>query len=291
MTVRQAKAIRLVVEAMPHLRRFSGTTIVIKYGGAAMVSDHLREGFANDVVLLTMLGIRPVVVHGGGPEITRFAERLGMQTDFVDGLRVTDAATMEIAAMVLVGKVNREIVGLINRQGGTAVGLSGQDGHLIEAEPMAHVDATGRPVDLGFVGQVKQTDLRLLELLVPHAIPVVASVGASATGQTYNVNADTVTGELAAALAADRVVFLTDVAGIFDDSKPEEPWVRDCDLADIADLQARGVITGGMLPKVSAVRTALEGGVSRAHVIDGRVEHALLREILADDCIGTTITA
>jgi acetylglutamate kinase len=291
MTVRQAKAVRLVIEAMPSIRRFSGTTIVLKYGGAAMVSDHLRDGFAYDVVLLTMLGIRPVIVHGGGPEITRFAARLGIQTTFVDGLRVTDAATMEIAAMVLVGKVNREIVGLINKHGGTAVGLSGQDGHLIEAEPAMHVDAAGSSVDLGFVGQVKQMDTRMVELLVPHAVPVVASIGASTTGQTYNINADTVTGELAAALAADRVVFLTDVAGIFDDSRPEEPWLRECDLKALADLQARGVITGGMLPKVAAVRRALEGGVGRAHIIDGRVEHALLREILTDDPIGTTITA
>ncbi len=291
MTVRQAKAVRLVIEAMPSMRHFSGTTIVLKYGGAAMVSDHLRDGFAYDVVLLTMLGIRPVIVHGGGPEITRFAAKLGIQTTFIDGLRVTDAATMEIAAMVLVGKVNREIVGLINKHGGTAVGLSGQDGHLIEAEPAMHVDAAGSPVDLGFVGRVRQTDTRVLELLAPHAVPVVASIGASATGQTYNINADTVTGELAAALAADRVVFLTDVAGIFDDSRPEEPWLQECDLGAIAELQARGVITGGMLPKVAAVRRALEGGVSRAHIIDGRVEHALLREILTDDPIGTTITA
>jgi acetylglutamate kinase len=291
MSVRQAKAVRLVIEAMPYLRHFSGTTVVLKYGGAAMISDHLRDGFAYDIVLLTMLGIRPVIVHGGGPEITRFATRLGIPTTFIDGLRVTDAATMEIAEMVLVGKVNKQIVGLINTHGGTAVGLSGKDGHLIEAEPAIHVDAAGRPVDLGFVGQVKHVDTRVLELLSPYAIPVVASIGASATGQSYNINADVVTGELAAALGADRVIFLTDVAGIFDDSKPEEPWLRACDLSTIAALQARGVITGGMLPKAQAVRRALEGGVKWAHIIDGRVEHALLREILTDDPIGTTITA
>lgn len=291
MSVHQAKAVRLVIEAMPFLRRFSGTTVVLKYGGAAMISDHLREVFAYDVVLLTMLGIRPVIVHGGGPEITRFAAKLGIETTFIDGLRVTDAATMEIAEMVLVGKVNKQIVGLINKHGGTAVGLSGKDGHLIEAEPAVHVDAVGRPIDLGFVGQVKQIETRVLELLTPYAIPVVASIGASATGQSYNINADVVAGELAAALGADRVIFLTDVAGIFDDSKPEEPWLRACDLNAIAGLQARGVITGGMLPKAKAVRRALEGGVTCAHIIDGRVEHALLREILTDDPIGTTITA
>ncbi|HEY5473959.1 MAG TPA: hypothetical protein VIK32_12295, partial [Candidatus Limnocylindrales bacterium] len=158
-------------------------------------------------------------------------------------------------------------------------------------EPAVHVDAVGRPIDLGFVGQVKQIETRVLELLTPYAIPVVASIGASATGQSYNINADVVAGELAAALGADRVIFLTDVAGIFDDSKPEEPWLRACDLNAIAGLQARGVITGGMLPKAKAVRRALEGGVTCAHIIDGRVEHALLREILTDEPIGTTITA
>ena len=291
MSVRQAKAMRLVIDAMPFMRRFSGTTVVLKYGGAAMTSDHLRDGFAFDVVLLTMLGIRPVIVHGGGPEVTRFAAKLGIKTTFVDGLRVTDAATMEIAEMVLVGKVNKQIVGLINKHGGTAVGLSGKDGHLIEAEPAVHVDAAGRPIELGFVGQVKQIDTRVLELLATYAIPVVASIGASATGQSYNINADTMAGELAAALGAAKVVFVTDVAGVFDDSKPEEPWLRACDLNAIDGLQARGVITGGMLPKIEAVRRALEGGVKSAHIIDGRVEHALLREILSDDPVGTTITA
>ena len=291
MSVRQAKAMRLVIDAMPFMRRFSGTTVVLKYGGAAMTSDHLRDGFAYDVVLLTMLGIRPVIVHGGGPEVTRFAAKLGIKTTFVNGLRVTDAATMEIAEMVLVGKVNKQIVGLINKHGGTAVGLSGKDGHLIEAEPAVHVDAAGRQIELGFVGQVKQIDTRVLELLAPYAIPVVASIGASATGQSYNINADTMAGELAAALGAAKVVFVTDVAGVFDDSKPEEPWLRACDLNAIDELQARGVITGGMLPKIEAVRRALEGGVKSAHIIDGRVEHALLREILSDDPVGTTITA
>jgi len=291
MSVRQAKAMRLVIDAMPFMRRFSGTTVVLKYGGAAMTSDHLRDGFAFDVVLLTMLGIRPVIVHGGGPEVTRFAAKLGIKTTFVNGLRVTDAATMEIAEMVLVGKVNKQIVGLINKHGGTAVGLSGKDGHLIEAEPAVHVDAAGRQIELGFVGQVKQIDTRVLELLATYAIPVVASIGASATGQSYNINADTMAGELAAALGAAKVVFVTDVAGVFDDSKPEEPWLRACDLNAIDELQARGVITGGMLPKIEAVRRALEGGVKSAHIIDGRVEHALLREILSDDPVGTTITA
>ena len=290
MNVRDARAARMVVQAMPSMRRFSGTTVVFKYGGAAMISDHLRDSFAFDVVLLTLLGIRPVIVHGGGPEVTRFASKLGIETTFVDGLRVTDAATMELAEMVLVGKVNKQIVGLINKHGGTAVGLSGKDGHLIEAEPIVYVDSAGRAMDLGFVGEVTQIDTRVLELLAPYAIPVVAGIGASATGQSYNINADTVAGEVAAALGADKVVFVTDVAGVFDDSRPEEPWLRTCDLSALVGLQSRGVITGGMLPKVEAVRRALEGGVMCAHIIDGRVEHAILREILTDDPVGTSIT-
>ena len=290
MSVRHAKAVRLVIEAMPSMPRFSGTTVVLKYGGAAMVSEHLRDGFAFDVVLLTMLGIKPIVVHGGGPEVTRFAAKMGIQSTFIDGLRVTDAATLEIAEMVLVGKVNEGIVGLINQNGGTAVGLSGRDGRLIEAEPQVHLDPSGQPVDLGFVGQVRHIDTRVLGLLAAHAIPVVASIGASETGQAYNINADTVAGELAAAVGADDVVFVTDVAGVFDDSRAGEPWLRACDLDCVQGLLARGVVTGGMLPKIQAARRALEGGVNRAHIIDGRVEHALLREILTDDAAGTVIT-
>jgi len=289
MTVRQAKAVRLVVEAMPRLRHFSGTTIVIKYGGAAMVSDHLRDGFANDVVLLTMLGIKPVVVHGGGPEITRFAERLGMQTEFVDGLRVTDAATMEIAAMVLVGKVNREIVGLINSHGGTAAGLSGQDGNLIEAEPMVHVDAGGRPVDLGFVGQVRQMDLRVLELIASHAIPVVASIGASATGQTYNINADVSACNIAEALRARKLVFLSDVPGLLRDPKDEHSVISTLPMAEVDELVAANVITGGMLPKIRSAMTALRAGTQKVHMIDARVPHSLLLEIFTDQGVGTQI--
>ncbi len=290
MTVQERKAAKLVIEALPFIRKFAGTTVVFKYGGAAMVSEHLREGFASDVVLLKLLGIKPVIVHGGGPEVTRMVTRLGIETKFVDGLRVTDADTMEIAEMVLVGKVNKSIVSMINRHGGTAVGLSGKDGHLIEAEPIEYRDAAGNKVDLGYVGQVKHIDVGVLDVLVPFAIPVVASIGADAEGQSYNINADTVAGELAAALNADRVIFLTDVAGIFDNSQPAETWVHTCDLPLIGQLEARGVITGGMLPKVKAVRRALEAGAGSAHIIDGRVEHALLREILSDESVGTTIT-
>lgn len=290
MTVRERKAVKLVIEALPLIKKFTGTTVVFKYGGAAMVSEHLREGFAADIVLLKLLGIKPVIVHGGGPEVTRMVTRLGIETKFVDGLRVTDADTMEVAEMVLVGKVNKAIVSMINRHGGTAVGLSGKDGHLIEAEPIVHYDLEGNPVDLGYVGQVKRIDTAVLEVLAPYAIPVVASIGANAEGQSYNINADTVAGELAAALSADRVIFLTDVAGIFDNSQPADTWVHSCDLSLISELEARGVITGGMLPKVKAVRRALEAGVASAHIIDGRVEHALLREILTDEPVGTTIT-
>ncbi len=290
MSIRERKAVKLVIDALPVIKQFAGTTVVFKYGGAAMVSDHLRDGFAADIVLLKLLGIKPVIVHGGGPEVTRMVSRLGIETKFIDGLRVTDAATMEVAEMVLVGKVNKAIVSLINRHGGTAVGLCGKDGHLIEAEPIVHHDREGNRVDLGYVGQVSNVDIGVLQVLGSYAIPVVASIGADEDGQSFNINADTVAAELAAALKADRVIFLTDVAGIFDNSQPADTWVKSCDLSLIDELEERGVITGGMLPKVKAVRRALQAGVGSAHIIDGRVEHALLREILSEESVGTTIT-
>jgi acetylglutamate kinase len=290
MSVRERKAVRLILDAMPSVQQFHDTVVVIKYGGAAMTSEHLGEGFAADVILLRLLGMRPVVVHGGGPEISRLMRRLGIEPTFVDGLRVTDGPTMEAVEMALVGKVNKKIVRLINRQGGLAVGLCGEDGRLLEAEPEDARDDRGDRPDLGFVGSVKRINTELLELLMPFGIPVIASVGEGPGGEPYNINADLVAGALAVALGAEKVVFLTDVAGVFDDACPEQPWLAKADLAAIDELRGRGAITGGMLPKLDAVRRALEGGVARAHVMDGRVEHALLRELLTDDSVGTTIT-
>lgn len=289
MTVRQQKTVKTLLEAMPYIRRFWGTTMVIKYGGAAMTSGRLQEQFAEDVVLLRLVGMKPVVVHGGGPAISRHMARLGMTPEFVDGHRVTDAETMEVARMVLVGKVNKDIVGLINRHGGSAVGISGEDGRLLAARPKRHAGPDGREVDLGLVGEVTHVNTAVLELLAEDNIPVVASIGCDEHGQAYNVNADTAAGEIAAALRAEKLIFLSDVEGIYEDQGGEVAPVSECDLAYLGALQASGRVTGGMVPKVAAVRRALEAGVHSAHIIDGRVEHALLLEIMTDAGCGTKV--
>jgi acetylglutamate kinase len=290
MTVRHQRTVKTLLEAMPYIRRFWGATVVLKYGGAAMTSPHLQAQFAEDVVLLRLVGMKPIVVHGGGPEISRHMARLGMEPEFVDGHRVTDAATMEVARMVLVGKVNKEVVGLINRHGGSAVGISGEDGRLLTVTQRQHVDAAGNEVDLGFVGDVTAVNVEVLDLLSEANIPVVASVGADEHGEAFNVNADTVAGEIAAALSAEKIIFLTDVEGVYEDQGREEAPVSECDLSYLGALQAAGRIGGGMLPKVAAVRRALEGGVKSAHIVDGRVEHAVLLEILTDAGCGTKVT-
>jgi acetylglutamate kinase len=290
MTVRHQQTVRTLIEALPYIQRFRGTTMVVKYGGAAMTSPQLAEQFAKDIVLLKLVGMRPIIVHGGGPEISRHMSRLGMEPVFVDGQRVTDAATLEVAGMVLVGKVNKEIVGLINNCGGVAVGLSGQDGRLIRAEVKEHRDLEGNLLDLGYVGSVKSIDTSVLELLADEMIPVVASVGADDAGQVYNINADTVAGDLAAAVGAEKLVFLTDVGGILQEDGFEQDIVSECDLTFLGALQGAGKITGGMVPKVAAVRRALEAGVKSAHIIDGRVEHAVLLEVLTDAGCGTKVT-
>jgi acetylglutamate kinase len=290
MTERHQRTVQTLIEALPYIRRFQGATMVVKYGGAAMTSAQLAEQFAKDIVLLKLVGMRPIIVHGGGPEITRQMGRLGMEPVFVDGERVTDAATLEVAGMVLVGKVNKDIVGLIARHGGTAVGLSGQDGRLIRAQVKEHRDLEGNLIDLGFVGSVASIDTTVLDLLADEMIPVVASVGADDEGQVFNINADTVAGELAAAVGAEKIVFLTDVGGILEDDGFEQSVVSACDLAYLGALQGAGKITGGMLPKIAAVRQALEGGVASAHIVDGRVEHAVLLEVLTDAGCGTKVT-
>jgi acetylglutamate kinase len=291
MTARHHRTVQTLVEALPYIRRFQGATMVIKYGGAAMTSAQLAEQFAKDVILLKLVGMRPIIVHGAGPEISRQMGRLGMESVFVDGQRVTDADTLEIAGMVLVGEVNKDIVGLINTHGGTAVGLSGQDGRLIRAQVKEHRDLEGNLVDLGFVGSVESIDTAVLELLADEMIPVVASVGAAADGQVFNINADSVAGDLAAAVGAEKIVFLTDVGGILEDDGFEQTVVSECDLAYVGALQGAGKISGGMLPKVAAVRRALEGGVASAHIVDGRVEHAVLLEVLTDAGCGTKVTS
>jgi acetylglutamate kinase len=290
MTVKQQTTVKTLLEAMPYIRQFWGATVVIKYGGAAMTSRRLQEQFAEDVVLLRLIGMKPVVVHGGGPEISRQMKRLGLQPRFVAGHRVTDSETMEIAKMVLVGKVNKDIVGLISRHGGTAVGISGEDGHLLRVRPKQHMDEAGNEVDLGFVGEVTEVNTDVLNLLAVANIPVVASVGADETGAAYNVNADTVAGEIAAALHAEKIIFLTDTDGIYEDQGDGQKPISACDLACLSELLADGTVSGGMIPKAGAVRRALEAGVASAHVIDGRVEHAVLLEILTNAGCGTKVT-
>ncbi|OIP93357.1 MAG: acetylglutamate kinase [Syntrophobacteraceae bacterium CG2_30_61_12] len=281
-----------LIEALPYIRRFSGQTIVIKYGGHAMVDEELKEGFAQDVVLLKYVGINPVVVHGGGPQIGRMLERIGKKSDFRAGMRVTDEDTMDIVEMVLAGKINKEIVSLINRHGGRAVGLSGKDGRLIEAEKMQIFRYQGddRPpeiIDIGLVGQVRRVNTDLLETLEhSHHIPVVAPVGGGDQGETYNINADLVAGQIASALKAKKLILMTDVAGVLDrDSR----LISTLTLAEAADLLQDETLSGGMIPKVQCALEAVQAGVEKVHIVDGRTPHCLLLEMFTDAGIGTQI--
>jgi acetylglutamate kinase len=289
---RQVDKAEILVEALPYLRAFSGKTIVIKYGGKAMLEKALKEQFAQDVVLMKYVGINPVVIHGGGPQISEMMKRLGKQPLFVEGVRVTDAETMEIVEMVLGGVINKEIVALIHRQGGKAVGLTGKDGRLITARPIKPTGAQKESVSggsLGFVGEVESIDPQVLASLEEaRFIPVIAPVGVGKDGKTYNINADLVAGAVAASLQAEKLLILTDVAGILNDQKKLIPTLS---KKDLSKLIKRGVISEGMLPKVQACLNALEGGVSKTHIIDGRTRHALLLEIFTDQGIGTEILA
>ncbi len=276
----------LLVEVLPYIRRFSGSVVVVKYGGNAIASWDEAEAlasFAEDVVLLRSVGVLPVVVHGGGPQIGELTRRLGMQPEFVDGLRVTDADTLEIARMVLVGKVNREIVSAINVHGGLAVGLSGEDANLIRA--VAHGSG------LGFVGDVEVLDTTIVtRLLGDGLIPVVATIGTDASGQAYNINADSVAGALASALEAEKLVFLTDVEGLRTDPSDPRTLATRLSVAEIEALISSGAIHSGMIPKARACIGAVRSGVRRAHVLDGRTPHALLLELLTDQGVGTMVT-
>lgn len=276
--------VAVLLEALPYIREFAGHTIVIKYGGAAMTTPELKASFARDVALLKLVGMNPVVVHGGGPDISRYSDRLGLEVRFVHGLRVTDAPTMELVKMVLVGKINKEIVAQLHLAGVSAVGLSGDDGGLIRAEKARNPDA-----DLGFVGQVVDFDVRVLDRLADF-VPVVATVGVDEAGQSYNINADTVAGRLAAALGARKAIFLTDVEGILGDVADPGSLISECRLEDVRTMMASGAVGAGMIPKLSAVADALEGGVGAAHVVDGRLPHSVLIEVFTEGGIGTKIT-
>jgi acetylglutamate kinase len=272
-----------LLEALPYIREFHGKTVVIKYGGAAMTDPELREEFARDVVLLKYVGLNPVVVHGGGPDITSYMERLGLPVEFVSGLRVSDAATVEVAKMVLVGKVNKDIVLRINRHGQPAVGLCGDDGLLFRVARQA---APGGE-DIGFVGRIVDVHTGVLTHVAQDYIPVVASVGADREGHSYNVNADEAAGAVARALGAYKVMFLTDVAGWLRDPSDPDSRISEASAAEVE--AALAATDGGMRPKLAACLDAIHGGVSHAHIVDGRVPHSLLLELFTDAGIGTKV--
>lgn len=278
-----SKRAELLVEALPYIQRFRSKTMVIKYGGNAMVDPVLASSFADDVVLLRAVGIRPVVVHGGGPQIGELLARLGIKSEFRDGLRVTDADTLDVARMVLVGKVNRDIVGAINTHGPIAVGMSGEDAGLITS--------VARNPELGFVGDIASVNPSILErLLAEDVIPVISTIGGSADGQAYNINADTVAGALAVALRAEKVIYLTDVPGLLGDVEDPESLISRTTAAELRAKMTSGELTGGMIPKIDAATSAVEKGVSSAHLLDGRVPHAVLLELFSDEGVGTMIT-
>jgi len=278
-----------LMEALPYIRRFSGKTIVIKYGGHAMADENLKKSFALDVILLKSLGINPVIVHGGGPQINETLKRYGIVSEFVRGMRVTDAATMAVVEMVLVGQVNKEVVGYLNQHGGRAVGLSGKDGNLLLCEKLLQEvkgdDGAIELVDIGFVGNVVEVNQELIQTL-EHGkfIPVIAPVGVGRDGESYNVNADLVAGRVAGALRAEKLMLLTDVEGVKD---KEGRLLTGIDLADVPRLVDNGTISGGMIPKVECCVDALNEGVKKAHIVDGRLQHAVLLEIFTDVGVGT----
>jgi acetylglutamate kinase len=283
----------VLVEALPYIRRFYGKTVVIKYGGSAMEEDRLKRNFALDVVLLKYIGIHPVVVHGGGPQIGQLLTRMGKKSQFVEGMRVTDKETMDVVEMVLVGKVNQEIVSLINQQGGKAVGLSGKDGKLITAKKLKLTKSRGKGkppevIDIGMVGEVKTINPGVIDSLErENFIPVIAPIGVGEEGETYNINADLVAGKVASALNAEKLILLTDVEGVLNEKKQLIPTL---DAKQAKRMITQKVISSGMIPKVNCCLEALEEGVRKAHIIDGRVEHAVLLEIFTDVGIGTQIS-
>ncbi len=286
-----AKKARTLAEALPYIKRFFDKTIVIKYGGNAMTDEHLKECFAQDVVLLKLVGMNPVVVHGGGPQINEMLDKLGKKGEFIQGMRVTDAETMDVVEMVLGGQVNKEIVNLINRHGGKAVGLTGQDGNFIRAHKLLMEDMNDptKMIDVGQVGEISAIDPSIINFLDKgDFIPVVAPIGVGVDGETYNINADVVAGKLAEILGAEKLILLTNTPGVLDKSGE---LLTGLTPKQIDDLVADGTLSGGMLPKISSALDAARSGVKAVHIIDGRVEHALLLEVLTDEGVGTLIKA
>jgi acetylglutamate kinase len=282
----------ILLEALPYIRRFNGKTFVVKYGGKAMIDEELQSSFAEDIALLKYVGINPVVVHGGGPQIDRLLEKLALQSRFVRGMRVTDEATMDVVEMVLGGKINKQIVALINRHGGRAVGLSGKDGELLLARKMlVRIEEPGRAaetVDIGQVGEIVRVNVAVIRSLdAANFIPVIAPIAAGERGESYNVNADSAAGKIAEAIGAEKLILLTDVEGIKDGSGE---LLRTLSSEQVAELIRQGVIGQGMIPKVECCVEALRGGVKKTHVIDGRKRHAVLLEIFTEEGVGTEVT-
>ena len=290
--ITEAERAKILIEALPFIQKFTGATVVVKYGGHAMVDQGLKQNFALDIILMKYVGLNPVVVHGGGPQIGKFLQRLSIKSEFVDGMRVTDRQTMDVVEMVLAGSVNKEIVNLINKNGGRAVGLSGKDGGLIRAKKMKYLKQRGNDqppeiIDIGMVGEVIHIDTGVLEALIERQfVPVIAPVGAGEGGETYNINADLVAGSIAAALKARKLILLTDTSGVLD---KQGSLISTLTSQEARALMAEGVIHGGMIPKVNCCLEAIARGVKKAHIIDGRKEHAILLEVFTKGGIGTEI--
>ncbi len=293
LSIKQAKNIaKVLAEALPYIQKFTGRTVVVKYGGNAMVDEKLKQSFARDIVLMKLVGINPIVVHGGGPQIGELLEKLNIESSFVDGLRVTDSRTMDVVEMVLGGLVNKEIVNLLNKSQGKAVGVTGKDGNLIQARKLKlrrkGSKAGGDLVDIGQVGEVVDINTEVLEIIKESDfIPVIAPIGTDESGASYNINADSVAGEIARVLGAEKLMLLTNVAGV---QNKKGDVLTGLSVRQVAKLIADKTLQGGMLPKVECALKAVKGGVSSAHIIDGRVEHAVLLEIFTDEGVGTLIT-
>lgn len=284
----------ILIEALPYIKRFNGKTVVIKYGGHAMIDDNLKEAVMQDIVMMKLVGINPVIVHGGGPEINQLLGRLNIKSEFIDGLRVTDEETMEIVEMVLGGKVNKGIVAGINATGGKSVGFCGKDGNMIEAikKTINKIDNTGKTInlDLGYVGEITKINPEIINTVIEKGyIPVISPIGVDKNGQSYNINADYVASAVAIALDADKIVLLTDVEGIFKDYEDKDSLISSLKIEDVPGLIDKKIISGGMIPKVQCCVEALENGVSKAHIIDGRLKHSILLEIFTDEGIGTMV--
>jgi acetylglutamate kinase len=285
--------VQTLIEALPYLRDFKDKTIVVKYGGNAMLNDQIKNKVLQDIVFLQCAGMRPVAVHGGGPEITAMLMQAGKKSEFVSGLRVTDAESVGIAEMALVGKINTDLVARLNTLGGRAVGLNGKDANLVQAKKhLADVYENGEVnlVDIGYVGNVEHVNTDLIEVLLANGfIPVIAPTGVGSSGETYNINADSVAGEIAGALKAEKLLVLTDVRGIYSDYRDENSFISTLTFEKAQELIIRGKIDGGMIPKVRACITALSGGAKKTHIIDGRAEHTILMEIFSDRGVGTEV--